>query len=159
MVYTDKTSIWSGLPTYKNWHLFTFGAPNILQGHNENVITERKFLWPALNLVHDRPSQSHESVKRAKVYINSNSMQLSHVSDSFPQVKSWTIDHSPYKKLFGSDLKVDLSSSALQKEIVDTKETEEALILLTKATCDDNVTTNIDSNLQRTIERTSNLKM
>ena len=42
-----------------------------------------------------------------------------------------TIDQSPYSTLFGSDLKVGLSSSAIPKEILDTLETEEDLNALT----------------------------
>ena len=42
-----------------------------------------------------------------------------------------TIDQSPYSVLFGSDMKVGLPSSAIQKEILNTLETEEDLNALT----------------------------
>jgi transposase InsO family protein len=128
------------------------GAPHILQSDNgreftANIITELKLLWPELKLVHGRPRhpQSQGSVERANADIKSMIISWTHENNNthwserlrFVQFKTKTrsyhrtIDQSPYSALFGSDLKVGLSSSAIPKEILDTLETEEDLNALT----------------------------
>ena len=114
------------------------GAPHILQSDNgreftANIITELKLLWPELKLVHGRPRhpQSQGSVERANADIKSMIISWTHENNNthwserlrFVQFKTKTrsyhrtIDQSPYSALFGSDLKVGLSSTAIPKEI------------------------------------------
>ncbi|XP_072393262.1 KRAB-A domain-containing protein 2-like isoform X2 [Diabrotica undecimpunctata] len=124
-----------------------FGAPTILQSDNgrefaNRIIGELRLKWSGLKILHGQPrhSQSQGSVERVNQDIQNMlkawmiDEETTNWSDGlrFVQVmKNRTyhagIKRSPYKAMFGSEIKVGLQSSSLPKEVMEGIETEEDL--------------------------------
>jgi hypothetical protein len=125
-----------------------FGAPHILQSDNgreftANVIKELKDWWPDCCIVHSKPRhpQSQGSVERGNadikdmliIWMRENNITSWKVGLKFVQFNKNNSHHSginrtPYKAMFGSDAKMDLSSSPLPQEMLSTLSTEEDLV-------------------------------
>ena len=124
------------------------GAPQILQSDNgseftASVITELKLLWPDLLMVHGKPRhpQSQGSVERLNCYVkdmltawlgdnNSTDWPMGLHFIQFQNNSSYHtgIKQSPYKALFGTEVKVGLRSNNLPTEILDRMVSEDDLI-------------------------------
>lgn len=124
-----------------------FGAPSILQSDNgrefaNKVVDNLKSMWTGLNIIHGKPrhSQSQGSVERANQDVQN--MLMTWMKDE--NCEKWSeglrfvqlmknrayhdgIKRSPYKAMFGCDVKVGLKSSDLPSEIIDYVVTEEQL--------------------------------
>ena len=125
----------------------TFGAPAILHSDNGSeftakVISDIAKLWPTLKLVNGKPRhpQSQGSVERANGDIKD--MLVAWMNDNRTTEWSWGlkfvqfmknsshhagIGHTPFKAMFGVDVKVGLQSTPLPDEIVQMISTEEEL--------------------------------
>jgi len=124
-----------------------FGAPMILQSDNgrefvNKIIEDLKEMWDTLKIVHGKPrhSQSQGSVERANQDIQN--MLITWMKTN--NCKSWSeglrfvqlmknrayhdgIKRSPYMAMFGTDVKIGLSSSLLPAETVEKLTTEQEL--------------------------------
>lgn len=129
----------------------TFGAPTVLQSDNgrefcNRIINELKIVWPELKTVHGRPrhSQSQGSVERA----NQDVQEMLTAWQMTNHTKRWAeglkfvasmkngrmhagIGRSPYEAIFGSPMKVGLSTalpSFLELDDLETEEDVEAFL-------------------------------
>lgn len=124
-----------------------FGAPMILQSDNgrefvNQIINDLKCMWNNLKIVHGKPrhSQSQGSVERANQDIQNILTTWMQTNNS----KSWSeglrfvqlmknrafhsgIKRSPYQAMFGSDIKIRLSTSILPPETINNISSEEDL--------------------------------
>lgn len=124
-----------------------FGAPIILQSDNgrefvNQIINDLKCMWNNLKIVHGKPrhSQSQGSVERANQDIQNILTTWMQTNNS----KSWSeglrfvqlmknrafhsgIKRSPYQAMFGSDIKIGLSTSILPPETINNISSEEDL--------------------------------
>lgn len=125
----------------------TIGAPTILQSDNgrefaNQVVTELCSLWSGLKIVHGKPrhSQSQGSVERANRDIEhmlGTWMAENNTRDwvkglSIVQLMKNSAFHSgirrsPYSALFGSEMRMGLTSTSLPKAICEKLRTEEDL--------------------------------
>jgi hypothetical protein len=128
--------------------IFTLiGAPSILQSDNgrefsNKIVDNLKLMWPDLKIVHGKPrhSQSQGSVERANQDIEN--MSTTWTQDN--KTSKWSeglrfvqlmknrahhsgIKRSPYEALFGSRLKVGLTTSSLPHNVLETINDEEEL--------------------------------
>lgn len=123
------------------------GAPSVLQSDNgrefaNQIVTNLKSYWPELTIVHGKPrhSQSQGSVERANQDVEN--MLTTWMQDNktskwadglrFVQVMKNRAYHSgikrsPYEALFGSKMKIGLSTSNLPVGAIKDIENEEAL--------------------------------
>nr|XP_022912037.1 KRAB-A domain-containing protein 2-like [Onthophagus taurus] len=124
-----------------------FGAPSILQSDNgrefANKIVENLIsMWTGLKIIHGKPrhSQSQGSVERANQDIqnilmtwmkdencNKWSEGLRFVQLMKNRAHHAGIKRSPYKAMFGCEVKVGLKSSLFPSEVIDNISTEEEL--------------------------------
>eukprot|EP00102_Acyrthosiphon_pisum_P027906 XP_016665116.1 PREDICTED: KRAB-A domain-containing protein 2-like [Acyrthosiphon pisum] len=143
-----------------------FGAPVILQSDNgrefvNKIINDLKIMWPTLKIVHGKPrhSQSQGSVERANQDIQN--MLITWMQTN--SVKSWKeglrfvqlmknkalhsgIQRSPYEAMFGTDMRVGLTTH-FPSESVDKINSEDDLeIFLNNINVEEDV--NAKNNIQ-----------
>ena len=108
-----------------------------------NVIKELNDLWPDCCIVHGKPRhpQSQGSVERGNadikdmliIWMRENNSTSWYVGIKFVQFNKNNSHHSginrtPYKAMFGSDVKMSLALSPLPQEMLSTLSTEEDLV-------------------------------
>lgn len=124
-----------------------FGAPSILQSDNgrefaNRIVENLTSMWTGLKIIHGKPrhSQSQGSVERANQDVQN--ILMTWMKDEncdkwseglrFVQLMKNRAHHdgikrSPYKAMFGCDVKVGLKSSGFPSEVIDNVSTEEEL--------------------------------
>lgn len=122
-----------------------FDVPMILQSDEDhefvkNIINNLKEMWESLNIVHEKPRQSRNSIEKNNQDIQNMLITWMETNNSkswlkglkFVQLKKNKTYHddikkSPYQAMFGNDVKVGLSSSLLPTESMSKLTSEEEL--------------------------------